>query len=913
MADKFTPEQQSIVSTSLTGPESGAPCVVDTKDGRITRIRPYYYDTEYTDKHCNPWKIETRGKVFKAPDHVTLTPFGLGYKSRVYSPNRVRYPLKRVDWDPNGERNPQNRGRSKYVRISWDEAAQLVADELRRQKEKYGPEAVLCQADMHGEGKNVAPAHGCPNRLLSLMGGYTLQMRNPDSWEGWHWGAKYVWGCEPVGQMAPQANLYPDIAKNADLLLFWGCDPETTPYGFGMCMPGRLCYWLSEIGLKSVYICPDLNYGAAVHGDKWIPILPNTDAALQLAIAYVWITEGTYDKDYIATHAYGFDKFEDYVLGREDGVPKTPAWASEKCGVKEWTIKALARDWAKKTASIIHGNGGGLIRGPYASEPARLEVMLLGMRGVGKPGVHQAKMLEWNLWNRDYPVPYQGKWIPKITQIADPLRPVDGDVDPRVNMDRYVLSDAQKQRAPELIKLFTQLPAPKQFIPRPLIHRAILEGRAEWYGLQVFSSSQQPDKNNFRQPTQQYQFRKMQYPRPGLSRVHMIWTDAPCQITCWNDGNLTAKAYQDPSIECIVAQHPWLENDCYFADIIFPVVTKHEMNDLGNDMSSGHFTSIYLEEQCVPPVGESLTDFDVCAKVAEKLGPEYYDAYTDHMDEKTRVRFFYKATGCEDYMTWEEFRKKRMYVVPCKTQEELDRIPAGLYKFYEDPERNPLTTPTGKLEYYSTLLAEKTPDDPERPPVPHWIEKSVSHDERLSSERAEKYPLLCMSNHGRWRMHSQCDDIVWNREVRTMKIRGRDGYQYEPCWLHTSEAERRGIRNGDIVKVFNERGIVLCGAYVTERLMPGVCYVDHGSRLDPILPGWLDRGGAINTITPSATTSKRATGMAVAGFLAQVEKVTDEEMEGWKRDYPEAFARHIDPDAGVCLAGWLIDEKEAQD
>ena len=134
MADKFTPQQQSIVSFSLMGPESGAPCQVDSSDGKITRIRPYFYDKEYTDEHCNPWKIHARGKTFSAPDRVTITPFGLGYKSRVYSPNRVRYPLKRVDWDSNGERNPQNRGKSKYVRISWDEAAQFVADELRRQK-----------------------------------------------------------------------------------------------------------------------------------------------------------------------------------------------------------------------------------------------------------------------------------------------------------------------------------------------------------------------------------------------------------------------------------------------------------------------------------------------------------------------------------------------------------------------------------------------------------------------------------------------------------------------------------------------------------------------------------------------------------------------------------------------------------
>ncbi|MBQ4309885.1 MAG: molybdopterin-dependent oxidoreductase, partial [Lachnospiraceae bacterium] len=319
------------------GPESGGPCLVDSNQNRITRIRPYFYDRDYTDKHCRPWKIEARGQTFVPPDRVTITPLGLGYKSRVYSANRVKYPLKRVDWDPKGERNPQNRGKSKYVRISWDEAAQICADELVRMKETYGPEAVLCESDMHGEGKRVAPSHGCPNRLLALMGGYTLQMRNMDSWEGWYWGAKHVWGCEPVGEMAPNANLYPDIAKNSDMLLFWGCDPETTPLGVVSHMPSRLCYWFTDLGIESVYVCPDLNYGAAVHADKWIPILPNTDAALQLAIAYIWLTEGTYDKEYIATHAYGFEEFEAYVMGEEDGVPKTPQWASEKCGVKPWT------------------------------------------------------------------------------------------------------------------------------------------------------------------------------------------------------------------------------------------------------------------------------------------------------------------------------------------------------------------------------------------------------------------------------------------------------------------------------------------------------------------------------------------------------------------------------------------------
>jgi len=903
LSKDFKPEKSSLVSFSLMGPESGALCKVDCSDGRITRISPYEYDTEYTEAHCRPWKIEARGKTFRAPKNIPLTHFGLGYKGRVYSPNRVLYPLKRVDWDPKGERNPQNRGKSGYVRISWDEAAQICADELKRIKETYGCEAVLCQSDMHGEGKHVAPSHGCPNRLLSLMGGYTLQMRNFDSWEGWVWGAKHVWGCEPVGEQTPQANLIPDMAQHSDTLFFWGCDPEVTPLGFGMHMPTNLCYWFTELGIKSIYVCPDLNYGAAIHADKWIPVLPNTDAAMQLAIAYVWLTENTYDKDYIDSHAYGFDKFVAYVMGEEDGVPKTPKWASEKCGVPVYTIKALARHWAKKTVSICHGNGGSYIRGPYSTEPARLEIMLLAMQGLGRPGVHQTKMLEWNLWAQYYPVPYTPEFSPAVPHIADPLHPVDGDVPDEINMARFRLSPVQEERAPELKKLFAPLPAPKQFIPRCLVHNAILNGSAEWYGLQVFSTSQIPKEGNYRLATSRFQFEKMVYPRPGLSKVHMIWSSSPCNVTCWNDGNRFIEAYRSPEIETMVVQHPWMENDTCFADIILPVCTKHEMNDIGNDMSSGAFVSIYKVDPCIERRGESLTDFDVCAKVAEKLGPEYYDAYTDNMSEEDRVRFFYKATGCEERMSWEEFSDKKVFVVPI--DKDTKDIPAGLYNFYKDPKKHRLSTPTGLLEFSSTHIEQYMPDDPERPPVPHWIEKGEMHDERLSGERAKKYPLLCMSNHGRWRVHAQCDDVPWTREIGTMKVRAKDGYQYEPVWLNPKTAKERGIEHGDIVKVFNERGTVLCGAYVTERLIPGVAYVDHGSRLDPIDPGKLDRGGAINTITPNSITSKNATGMATSGFLVEVLKVTDEEMEQWKRDFPESFSRKIDHAAGVCMAGWM--------
>ena len=107
--------------------------------------------------------------------------------------------------------------------------------------------------------------------------------------------------------------------------------------------------------------------------------------------------------------------------------------------------------------------------------------------------------------------------------------------------------------------------------------------------------------------------------------------------------------------------------------------------------------------------------------------------------------------------------------------------------------------------------------------------------------------------------------------------------------LHPSTAAERGIKNGDIVKAYNERGAVLCGAYVTERIMPEWSHVDHGARCDWIIPGELDRGGAINLISPNAVTSKNCDGQATSGFLVEVEKVTLAQMEEWKKQYPEAL------------------------
>ncbi|MCL1829054.1 MAG: molybdopterin-dependent oxidoreductase [Oscillospiraceae bacterium] len=881
-------KRKTLKGASLMGPASGLPTVVDSdENGKIIRIRPFRYDEDFDWDSLNPWKIEAHGSVFGPPRHSLPASYYLTYKKRVYSENRVRYPLKRVDWDPKGERNPQNRGKSKYVRISWDEATGLIADELLRVKEKYGMSAVLSEADMHGEGKHVAPCHGCANRLLSLLGGYTIQMRNMDSWEGYSWGSKNVWGCEPVGEMQPSGNVWPDIAKNSEMLLFWAADPETTPVGFDGYMASRLSYWIHSLGMKYVFIDPALNFSACCQADKWIPILPNTDAAMYLGIAYTWLAEGSYDTEYVKTHAAGAEGFFDYVLGKEDGIPKTPAWASEKCGVPDYTIKALARAWAKKVTSVTIGNGGPGYRGPWSTEPARMQSILLGMQGLGKPGRHQAKWLEWSLHTPVFAMPYQGKAVPRAPGRAEVVRPPGADKD----ISAQFRPPSDNAELNEMLRPIDT--APQQSVPKCMVHDAILKDSIEWDGLYSFHG-----------PADE-QWVKHKFPADGCSKIHMIWTDSPCMVTCWNDGFNFVKALRSDEIECVVAQHPWLENDCYLADIILPVVTKHEMEDIADDAGGAVFTSVYREHAACPPVGESISDFDCVAAVAKKISEDIYMAYTVNEKPVERViELLWQGSGVAHLDVNDDFHKKGMFVVPADP--DIQKLPAGLSLFANDPEKNPLTTPTGKLEFTSTDLEKYFPDDPERPPYPKWIEKSELHDERLSSKRAEKYPLLCMSNHGRWRFHANLDDITWNREIPTMKLRAKDGYQYEPMWIHPKTASERGIEFGDIVKIFNERGVVLCAAYVTQRLIPGAVYVDHGSRFDPIDAECLDRGGAVNLITPHAIISKHSTGMAVSGFLVETQKVTDEEMEAWRKKYPESFARKVDKACGVCLDGWLI-------
>jgi len=147
----------------------------------------------------------------------------------------------------------------------------------------------------------------------------------------------------------------------------------------------------------------------------------------------------------------------------------------------------------------------------------------------------------------------------------------------------------------------------------------------------------------------------------------------------------------------------------------------------------------------------------------------------------------------------------------------------------------------------------------------------LSHQESTTSARAKKYPLLVESPHPRYRFHSQYDTVSWLHEIPGHKTL-KDGYAHEPLWINPIDCEARGIKQGDMIRIFNERGSVFTAAYVTERMMPGVVRIPNGAGYDPVEIGKSSRGGTINTINPLNTTSRNAPGMVTNAFLVQVEK-----------------------------------------
>jgi len=272
-------------------------------------------------------------------------------------------------------------------------------------------------------------------------------------------------------------------------------------------------------------------------------------------------------------------------------------------------------------------------------------------------------------------------------------------------------------------------------------------------------------------------------------------------------------------LEFIVVQEQFMTPTAKYADIILPVDTFMERNDFATGGVTPFFSMV---NQAIPRRGETSSHLNTASRLAAKLGIQDYSDKNEKEWLEQIVDGYSQVHGIPDY---EEMKRIGIY------KKKLSEPYIAFREQIEDPENHPFDTPSGKIEIYSEQMAEK--DDPLMPPIPHYIETWESINDPL----AARYPLQLITTHFIRRAHSQFDNIPWLREIEPQAL-----------LISIKDAEARGIKDGDMVRVFNDRGEVVIASKVTERIMPGVVDLPEGAWYNPDRNG-VDRGGCCNVLT----------------------------------------------------------------
>jgi trimethylamine-N-oxide reductase (cytochrome c) len=377
-------------------------------------------------------------------------------------------------------------------------------------------------------------------------------------------------------------------------------------------------------------------------------------------------------------------------------------------------------------------------------------------------------------------------------------------------------------------------------------------------------------------PNAPFDFNGEQMTYPDIKM--MYWAGGNPLTHLWQT-NKVIEAWRRP--ETIVVADPFWTATARFADIVLPVTTAFERNDIE---LSGTYSQKFIVSmhKAVEPVGESRSDFDIMTGIAKRLGFE--DEFTERKTEMEWLRSFYaqaqQAAKALDVAMpeFDAFWNGSGYVefpIPADAKDYVKHA-----DFRADPVKNPLGTPSGKIEIYSNTIAGFKYED--CPPHPTWIEPT----EWLGGPQAGKYPLHIISPHPQYRLHSQLDNTVL-REAYEISAR-------EPIWINSSDAKAREIAQGDVVRVFNDRGSVLAGAFVTSRVRGGVVVLHEGAWYDPERPGeigTLCKHGLVNVLTLDKGTSKLAQGNIANTALVQVEKYSGNVSAITAFDAPQPVAR----------------------
>ncbi|MUK41559.1 molybdopterin-dependent oxidoreductase [Aliivibrio fischeri] len=734
-----------------------------------------------------------------------------GLIGRVYDKTRVKYPMVRTSYlaDPKGDTKPHLRGKEPFVRVSWDTALSLVADAIQTTATKHGNEAIFSSSYGGWSHAGLMRPQVLQGRFFNLIGG---QSTTTGDYSG---GASQVILPHVIGDMevySPQT-AWPVIQENTEIFVLIGCDPwKNNRIEFRVADHQMYSHWkqFAENGIQFISINPQQTRTDDELDAEWVKIVPNTDTALFLAMAQHVYVNDLHDTAYLARYTVGADKYIDHLMGKNDGIVKSPEWAAKITGIPAEDIQKMAIRFA--TSKTQFAAGWSLQRADHGEMIHWAIINFAAMLGkIGKPG--EGVGFSWHYGNGG--MPQSGKTLPiGLSQGKNPVSAI----------------------------------CPASRISEMLMN---------------------PGKSFTRDG--------IEYTYPDIKMVYNAGNNL---LSHQQDTNELINALNE-KVETFVCQDSWWCASSRYADIVLPATSTLERNDLS---SGGTYSNdkIYAMRQVIKPYGESLDDFEIFRKLAEIFNVE--EKFTDGLAFDDILKRAYHASSAT--LSFDEFWKNGVALLPVP-QEANQWVRHG--DFYQDPDKHPLHTTSGKIELYCQDIANF--DVKNCPPMPTFLEPF----EYLGNAKPNQVHVV--SPHPYMRLHSQ----LANTEVR--KYESVQGRQY--VLINDMDAQKHGIRSGQLVEIYNERGRVIAGAKVSDQIMPGVISLEEGAWLQFDSQGRCN-SGSINVLTSSQACSDLSQANSANTCLAYIQRCRDPESSNLAFEPPRTVT--VDSDIRVDKVNTTLGE-----
>lgn len=712
------------------------------------------------------------------------TPLMRGLPDLVRSPLRIDRPHVRSGYLRGREGSRETRGCDSFVPVSWEQALALVADGLQRIKGEFGNEAIYGGSYGWASAGRLHHSPSVLKRFLGLYGGY-VDKRGNHSFGAALGVMPYVLGDTDItGMVVP----WESVVEHGDLVvMFGGAHSKNMQLDAGGTVLHENAQWMERAAtarVRFVNISPSRSDLAEQLGAEWLPIRPNTDTALMLGLAHTLVCNGRHDRDFLARYCEGYERFERYLLGLDDGVPKSAGWAAGITGIDAGCIEQLALRMAGGRTLVT--TSWSIQRADHGEQPVWMTVTLAAMLGqIGLPG--GGFSLGFGA--------VSGIAVPRPEGIPRPTLPLGGNP----------------------IKAFV----PVGRVADMLLHPG-----------EVF----------------EHDGRELRFPH-----VRMIYSVGGNPFHHNANLNRFMRAWRRPDL--VVVHEPWWSPAAKQADIVLPATTTMERNDILATELQRHYIAM---KQVIPPVGHARNDIDIFAQLSDGLG--FGAAYTEGRGEMDWLRHMYDgALGRAHALGYAPPDFDEFWSTGCYEFPHLRAPRLLLADFRADPQLHRLRTPSGRIEIFSEKVAGYGYED--CPGHPCWIEPA----EWLGGAQAGRFPLHLLSNQPRTRLHSQLDPSPLSRQA---KIAGR-----EPLTMNPVDAMQRGIGDGDVVRVFNERGGFLAAAVLSADLRPGVVQVSTGAWFDPAQGSEeqpLEKHGNPNVVTMDKGTSRLTQSSVAQTALVEV-------------------------------------------